>query len=157
MNVMFHFKPLRWGDARAIGAWHYEPPYESYDLGQMYMVSLALLRLLLIPLGYEVYGVWSKEGELAGAFMYTKLGNVIELGLAMRPDLTGKGLGLEFVQAGMAFARQRFSPSTFRLDVATFNHRAIKVYERAGFAPGKTFWQRTSHGRQEFMEMTREA
>jgi ribosomal-protein-alanine N-acetyltransferase len=155
--VLFRFKPLRWGDAWAIGGWHYAPPYESYDLGQFYMLSLVLLRPLLIPLGYEVYGVWSEAGELVGAFMFTKLGRVIELGLAMRPDLTGKGLGLEFVQAGMDFARQRYSPRFFRLDVATFNHRAIKVYERAGFAPGKTFWQRTSHGRQEFLEMMRDA
>lgn len=156
-DVVFRFKPLRWADARAIGAWHYAPPYDSYDLGQWYMVSLVLLRPLLIPLGYEVYSVWSEEGELVGTFMYTKLGRVIELGLAMRPDLTGKGLGLEFMRAGMAFAKQRFSPASFRLDVATFNQRALKVYERAGFIPGKTFWQRTSRGRREFLEMMRDA
>jgi ribosomal-protein-alanine N-acetyltransferase len=89
--------------------------------------------------------------------MYTKLGNVVELGMAMRPDLTGKGIGLAFVQAGMNFAKQRFSPTSFRLDVAVGNLRARKVYERAGFVGGKTFWRNTNHGRQEFLEMTRDA
>jgi [ribosomal protein S18]-alanine N-acetyltransferase len=112
---------------------------------------LALLR-------YEVYGVWSEAGELVGTFMFTKLGSVIELGLAMRPDLTGKGLGLEFVRAGLAFAKQRFSPASFRLDVAAFNKRAIKVYTRAGFVLGeKSLRRNTRRGVQWYLGMTRDA
>jgi ribosomal-protein-alanine N-acetyltransferase len=155
--VSYTFKPLRWRDARVIGAWRYEPPYDIYDMGQFYMLSSVLLRRPLALMGLEMYGVWSEEGELAGVFTYTKLGNVVELGLAMRPDLTGGGRGLEFVLAGMAFAKERFHPTSFRLDVATFNERARKVYERAGFIPGKTLWRGTSRGRQEFLEMTRQA
>jgi [ribosomal protein S18]-alanine N-acetyltransferase len=44
-------------------------------------------------------------------------------------------LGLAYLQAGLAFATQRFTPRRFRLSVATFNERAIRVYERAGFSP----------------------
>jgi ribosomal-protein-alanine N-acetyltransferase len=157
VSALFSFKPLRWRDARAVGAWHYEPPYAIYDLGHFYMLSAVLLRPLLSPLGFEMYGVWSEEGQLVGLFTFTKLGNVVELGLAMRPDLTGKGNGLAFVQAGIAFAKKRFSPTAFTLDVATFNQRAMKVYERAGFTPGKTFWRNTRQGRQEFLVMTRDA
>ena len=55
------------------------------------------------------------------------------------------------------FARETFAPAAFRLDVATFNQRAIRVYERAGFVPGRRFMRYTRLGQHEFMEMTRVA
>ena len=77
------------------------------------------------------------------------------LGLGMRPDLTGQGLGGAFLETGLAFGRQRFRPRTFRLSVAAFNQRAILVYERAGFIRGRVFQQETNGGIYDFVEMTR--
>lgn len=160
MSDPFRLRPLRWADARVIGGWRYEAPYDIYNLGHVYMFSAALLRRLGVFSGTEIefFGVWSEAGELAGLFTFTKRGKGVTLGLAMRPDLTGKGYGLAFVQAGMDFARQRYSPQFFRLDVAAFNQRAIKVYIRAGFMPrGKSFQMKTRHGRRWYLEMTRDA
>jgi hypothetical protein len=63
----------------------------------------------------------------------------VEVGLGLRPDLTGKGLGRGFLLAGLDFARRSFSPDVFRLSVATFNERAIKVTRaRASYEGGPT-------------------
>lgn len=79
----------------------------------------------------------------------------IDIGLGLRPDLTGKGLGLAFVEAGLAFARKRFAP---RLFVLSFNKRAIRIYERAGFTRVREFMQLNPvHGELHFVEMRREA
>jgi [ribosomal protein S18]-alanine N-acetyltransferase len=51
----------------------------------------------------------------------------------MRPDLTGRGLGLAFVRLHLEFAHERFPDRRVILAVADFNERARKVYERAGF------------------------
>jgi RimJ/RimL family protein N-acetyltransferase len=75
----------------------------------------------------------------------------------MQPDLTGKGLGLAFINAGLDFAREQFQPDYFRLFVLTFNERAIRVYERAGFQQVRVFVRRNIHGEREFMEMRRHA
>jgi ribosomal-protein-alanine N-acetyltransferase len=82
----------------------------------------------------------------------------IDIGLGMRPDLTGRGLGLAFVDAGLAFARGQFASRRFRLFVLTFNERAIRVYERAGFTRVRQFIQQNPvHGELHFVEMRREA
>lgn len=51
----------------------------------------------------------------------------------MRPDLTGRGLGREVIAAGLAYARARFAPLAFRVTVASFNTRALRVVESLGF------------------------
>ncbi len=153
----FQFKPLRWADAWAIGGWRYAAPYDIYNLERAPLLAWVLLRWLNETMGYEVYSVWNKAGELVGIFMFTKAAQGgVTLGLALRPDLTGKGIGLEFVRAGVAFAKQRFALQYLRLDVAEFNQRAIKVYERASFQLGERTFQWNKRGKPWHREMKRE-
>ncbi|MFR6329133.1 MAG: GNAT family N-acetyltransferase [Eisenbergiella sp.] len=60
---------------------------------------------------------------------------VMEIGLGMRPEETGKGMGLKFVNAGISYARSfyHYERGTVVMLAADFNRRAIKTYERAGF------------------------
>jgi ribosomal-protein-alanine N-acetyltransferase len=51
----------------------------------------------------------------------------------------------------------RFRLEQFSLSVATFNRRAITVYERAGFAPVRVYMHSTNGGEWEFVEMRRSA
>jgi len=156
----YRFEPLRWSDARAISRWHYDGAYAFYDQGRLPMLSLALFRMPLGMVGLEafvVFGDIDEANERVGIFTFIQRGGVVEIGLAMRPDLTGRGLGLSFVQAGLDFARHRYAPTRFTLDVAIFNVRAQRVYERAGFRPLDTFSRRFKGKQCEFLAMSRPA
>jgi len=80
---------------------------------------------------------------------------VAEIGLGLRPDLTGRGLGLSFLIAAMRYATQALGATSFTLAVAAFNRRAITVYERAGFTQTERYVHATNGARHDFVRMTR--
>lgn len=156
--MAYTFVPLRWRDALAAGRWHYPGEYAYYDFGLLGMLGIALAEQLLRLIGRGVYySVLDERHRLVGLFTFERAGEVVTIGLGLRPDLTGRGLGLAFVEAGLAFARARFRPARFRLDVAAFNQRAYKVYERAGFRAVRTFERATRGQRYAYVEMARPA
>lgn len=81
-----------------------------------------------------------KDDSLYGFFCISEdNNNNIEVGLGMKPEYTGLGKGLEFVNLIIEYVKSNYKNKTIILDVASFNERAIKVYERAGFCKkGKT-------------------
>jgi [ribosomal protein S18]-alanine N-acetyltransferase len=149
------FRPMDEKAALKIAAWRYEAPYDFYDTAN----DQDDLTELLDPQRREgaYFSAFDESGALVGFFQFEKKGHSVEVGLGLRPDLTGKRLGLGFLRAGLEFARRRFSPEGFRLTVATFNERAIRVYERAGFRHVKVFMHYTNGAEHPFLLMTREA
>ncbi len=156
------FKEMSEEEAREVANWKYEPPYDFYDVTK----DPEDLDELLDPEKRKDYFSAASNDELVGYFCFGAearvpggdySGEAVDVGLGLRPDLTGEGLGPEFLEAGLEFAKVRFSPAGFRLSVAEFNERAIKVYERAGFEKAESFIQRTNGGEYAFFLMTREA
>lgn len=62
-----------------------------------------------------------------------------DTGGALRPDLTGKGLGESILKAGLQFGRQDHGFTGYRVTVAAFNARALKVCQGAGFVERQRF------------------
>jgi RimJ/RimL family protein N-acetyltransferase len=102
-------------------SWRYPPPYDFYD-GDLDPLSN--------PERY--FAARDEHGGLVGFYYFEPKPPDLDYGLGLRPDLTGRGLGLEFFLAGLAFAHQRYEPRRVVLHVAEFNERARRVYERAG-------------------------
>lgn len=155
--MSFRFEPLRWRDVRPVSRWRYDGIYAFYDQEALPMLTLALLRGPLRALGLEGFVVLDDANERIGIFTFIQRVTAIEIGLALRPDLTGRGLGLAFVEAGLDFGHARYAPARFTLDVATFNERARRVYERAGFRPSEIFTRRYKGRPCEFLAMYRPA
>ena len=107
---------------REIALWRYEPPYDLYD-GDPEPVRNP----------ERFFEVRDQHEALAGFYYFEPQPPQLWIGLGLRPDLTGRGLGRAFFARGLTFGRERYEPERVVLDVAAFNLRARRVYESAGF------------------------
>lgn len=130
--------------------WRYPPPYDFYDADADPEDRAELLTPQQWPevmeqalLGEEVIGFLSAQEE-DGAW---------EIGLGMRPDLTGRGMGESFVRACLDRLGELAPGEPVVLGVAAFNERAIRVYERCGFVRAGEYDQETNGGVHRFLRM----
>jgi RimJ/RimL family protein N-acetyltransferase len=150
-------KVAAWKDAYGseVERWHYEAPYDFYDLASDPEDAAAMRDPARDEHRRAVLG---EDGRLEAFWYFDWHGDVVEVGIGLRPDLTGRGLGESFLRAQLEYASEQWRPRTFRLFVAAWNERAITLYERLGFAEVA---RETRHlelvGEHEFIRMERAA
>lgn len=132
----WHIVPMTEEYAAEYLGWNYSAPYDFYNIPEenrqenMEEIKGAI---------DNWFAVADESGMLRGFYEFSfheeQGEKVMEIGLGMRPEETGKGMGLRFVNAGISYARSfyHYERGTVVLLAADFNQRAIKTYERAGF------------------------
>ncbi|MBX0329180.1 GNAT family N-acetyltransferase [Oscillochloris sp. ZM17-4] len=135
--------PMDAAAAEETTGWRYPPPYDIYDLDEE---PAKLIAIFSDP----AYGYFQlrEGGALVGFCCFGEEGRVrggdyaapaLDLGIAMRPDLTGRGLGRRYLGAILTFAESQFRPPALRLTVAAFNARARRLYANLGFRSAQRF------------------
>jgi len=146
-----------WTDAYAneVVDWTYPPPYDFYNLASDPRDAAAMRD----PARAEHHrAVVGESGHLDAFWYFDRDGDVVEVGIGLRPDLTGRGLGESFLQGQLSYAVAEWQPSTFRLFVTAWNDRAIRLYERLGFREvGRETRRFELVGEHEFIRMERAA
>lgn len=138
--------------------WSYDPPYHFYNNE----VSDAAIREFLNGT-YQV--ITEENGELIGfycagddarVFAGARVGAYdeerLDVGFGMKPNLTGQGFGQSFCTFILDHVREMHHGKPLRLTVATFNQRAIRLYENLGFKKQMSFFRDEI----EFMTMVKE-
>jgi len=132
MNI----NPMTREYSRMISNWKYSGEYSFYDHSDQNTESF---------IDGAHYACTNKDGDLIGYLCFggdARIPTVeqdayddgfLDIGLGLRPDLCGQGYGLSFIENGLDFAQRMFNTEQFRLSVAAFNERAVKVYKKAGF------------------------
>src|SRR5690606_12922166 len=132
--------------------WHYNGEYSFYDMDAD---QEDLQEFLDSEKRNESYYVVIKNKEIVGFYSFNQLTkDTLDIGLGLKPNLTGNGNGFEFLKDGLEFAKSKYHPKEITLSVATFNQRAIKVYKKVGFKEVETFIQATNGSSFEFLKMS---
>lgn len=139
------FQPMDVAAAREVVRWRYEPPYDIYNPPEG--DDDAIVAFLTEPRN-TYYRIDDAAGEVAAFCCFGEDGRVpggdyhvsaLDIGLGVRPALTGHGRGGEIVAAVCAFAEHSFAPTALRVTIAAWNARAQRVWHKAGFAPVERF------------------
>lgn len=149
----FALMPMRADFARMIADWRYPDEYAFYDWVNDPEDLAELLDAANWPGRY--YAAVAEDSAVIGFLQTTPAADAVEIGLGLRPDLTGQGYGRDFLDACLDFAAEQFAARRFTLAVAAFNRRAITVYERAEFQVSEEFLQHTNGGIYPFVRMER--
>jgi [ribosomal protein S18]-alanine N-acetyltransferase len=132
--------PMTRAFAADIITWRYPAPYDCYDMtsaSQAFLTSPEGGFYALVE-GNELIGFRSfgEDGQVPGG---TYDASALDTGGGLRPDLTGKSLGREAIGTGLAFGRREFAPAAFRVTIASFNERALRVVRSLGFVSTGSF------------------
>lgn len=132
--VRFTAAAMDEASAHAIATWRYPEPYSVYDPGDD-------VAPFLDPAN-RYHSVFDEEGNLVGYWCFGPDSRVpggdysedaLDVGGGLRPDLVGRRLGPAFLRAGIGFAIETLDARAFRVTVATFNERSIRLCETMGF------------------------
>jgi len=144
-TVKLSFSPLNEQQAHAIAGWRYEPPYDMYNMLDEHETVDATT---LTDPDNNYYAITDERGELLAYCCFGPEGRVpggnyepsaLDVGMGMRPDLTDQGLGRRYLEAIRDFAVRQFQPTLFRVTIAAFNARALRLCEQAGFRETQRF------------------
>ncbi len=139
MDITFH--PMNEATARRIAAWRYDASYSMYDPSEddiAHFIDPANAYFAITDehgtlIAYRCFGA---DAQVPGGDYRA---DALDPGGGMRPDLTGRGMGLTLMKAGLDFGQALFAPRAFRVTVAGWNGRALRVCEKAGFQPVQHF------------------
>lgn len=131
--VHFVTAPMSAEDATSMSDWHYDGPWEIYDLHGR------------VPRLLDAYrSVWADavDGDLVGFFcvgadarvpgLHAAEG-IVDLGWGMNPAWVGKGHGTSFGTAVLAAVRQVHGGAGVRAVVQSWNQPSIRVLRKLGF------------------------
>ena len=116
--MQFTFRLMDEADVRAVQTWRYSGEYAVYNF------SADDDPAELLDRRSPYYAAQDERGKLVGFFCFGTSAAItgspepgvygpdrsVLIGLGLRPNLTGQGVGLALVNAGLAFGREQFAP-----------------------------------------------
>ena len=138
-------------EKNAITAWTYDGAYAVYNTAP-YAEQKARGVGFANPRN-NFYAFYDGAALVGFINLYEEEAEVF-FGIGVRPDCCGRGYGQQMTRSACAISRSRFPGKPLYLEVRTWNIRAIKCYEKAGFRiVGAPIRQTTPAGAGEFYRM----
>ncbi len=132
--MKFEFVPMNLEYAKQIKTWKYNGVVKNIYVAPYFNSFDDTTGEMKGPGGCEGFAVLD-QNKLVGLSEYYLKEEIIEIGLALSPDVVGRGHGKEFVKQGIDFGINKFDykGKYIKLNVNINNKPAIKVYKKVGF------------------------
>lgn len=142
-------------EKRQICDWHYAGDYGIYDLPSYEEMKDRSMGFLNPEREGNFRGFW--EGDsLVGYVNMREEEKEVFIGIGVAPELCGQGYGGEILKEAFCIAGKRYPGKPLYLLVRSWNKRAIRCYEKAGFViAGDTLEKETPAGGESFYRMIR--
>jgi RimJ/RimL family protein N-acetyltransferase len=156
-DLHISYIPVEKKHAREFVNWQYEPPYDIYNCPPEEIGDAVLYN---IDPKNNVYAMFDETDTLVGYCSYGRDAQVpggnyseeaLDIGLMIKPQLTGQGLGRAFAEEVIRNGVSKYEPKILRVTIAAFNQRAMRVWEKNGFQRTQDF--KRSNDEMEFVIM----
>lgn len=143
-------------EKRAICAWKYPGEYAVYDMPPYAVMSLWKMSFMN-PAREKNFRAFYDGDILVGFVNIKEEDERVCIALGVHPDLCGRGYGRQMLKDACEIAKALYPEKSLYLEVRTWNRRAIRCYQKAGFAiEGEPYEMETLSGKSMFYRMTRE-
>lgn len=140
-------------EKREICSWKYSGEYEIYNLPS-YEIMQAKQIGFLNPAREQNYRAFYAGDCLVGFVNIKEEETEVFIGIGVRPSLCGKHYGQNILKETYKISKELYPSKPLYLEVRTWNERAIRCYQKAGFEiVGVPFEQRTGSGVGTFYRM----
>jgi ribosomal-protein-alanine N-acetyltransferase len=156
------FEPVTEANVREVLTWRYEPPYDFYN--PPLELSDADLAAMLAPESPH-FAVLDESGTLVGFIGLGREARVpggdysapaLDVGVGLRPDWTGRGVGhLVLTRFFAHLDALGYPPAPLRATIAAFNLRSQRTFLRLGFRETAHFQSGTASDPMDWVIMVR--
>lgn len=159
-DLHISYRPAEKRYAREFVNWKYDSPYDIYNCPPDEVDSAVQYN---IDPKNNVYAMFDQGDDLIGYCSYGQDAQVpggdyseeaLDIGMMIKPKLTGRGLGAGFAEDVIKNGVGKYAPKKLRVTIVAFNKRAMRVWEKEGFQQTQSF-ERDSDG-MEFVVMIKE-
>lgn len=103
--------------------------------------------------GFIGFSFYDRDALIGFTCLYEE-DREIMIGIGVAPEYCGRGYGREMLETTCGLSETMFPGKPLYLEVRTWNARAVRCYEKAGFViDGEPFTQRTGLGEGTFYRM----
>ena len=144
-------------EKREICSWKYSDDYAVYNLPS-YEVMKEKQIGFFNSAREQNYRAFYDEDCLIGFVNIKEEETEVFIGIGVKPEMCNKGYGQRILQETYEISKEFYPDKLICLEVRTWNKRAIRCYQKAGFKiVGEPFAQRTGSGVGIFYRMVRGA
>lgn len=135
--MIFSFLELTYSEVLTMEKWRYNGFEKQLFMDSYHESQKRGDSPITGPRACRGFSAYSDKG-LSGLFEFYFEKDRVYLGLALNPELVGRGFSKEFILSGISFGMKKFNISRrIYLAVDRRNIQGIKAYEKAGFIKEK--------------------